>query len=152
MKNEVLSSHIFALCLKQHGRRYFSQHIFSSTKLFLDRKMGKTLGIITFKDVENLHTQQNPIIFNTLYFSITYAFSLGNKLTQQISIEFVMITIYYIHLGSPENQKKRIQKWPMSILSAASPPNISLVIFLLILSNKVMITKVYLFFFKKLLK
>lgn len=72
--------------------------------------MGKTLGIITFKDVENLHTQQNPIIFNTLYFSITYAFSLGNKLTQQISIEFVMITIYYIHLGSPENQKKRIQK------------------------------------------
>ena len=82
MKNEVLSSYIFALCLRQHGRRYFSQHfVFSSTKLFLDRKMGKTIDFITFKDVENLHTQQNPFIFNTLYFSITCAFSLENKLT-----------------------------------------------------------------------
>ena len=81
---------------------------FSSTKLFLDRKMGKTLGFITFKYVVNPHTQQNPIIFNVLYYSITCASSLANKLTQQISIEFLMKIIYYIHLECPENPNKTV--------------------------------------------
>ena len=70
--------------------------------------MGKTLGFITFKDVVNPHTQQNAIVFNVLYYSITCAFSLENKLTQQIGIEFLMIVIYYIHLDCPENPNKTV--------------------------------------------